>query len=103
MDDLLIVRASDRVRVRSRQRRAQAPLGANLGLIVGAGFAVIGATYLDQNPAVGIVLGLAIGLSIGGLLGNLLKPRSRRSTVYPKSHFTGFPESDPQEEETKEA
>lgn len=103
MDDLLIVRASDRVRVRSSQRRAQAPLGANIGLVMGVAFAAIGATKFEHNPAIGIALGLAVGLAIGGVLGSLLKPRSRRRAVYPKSHYTGFPPTDVEEEKVEEA
>lgn len=103
MDDLLIVRASDRVRVRSSQRRAQAPLGANIGLVMGVGFAAIGATQFEQNPAVGIALGLAVGLAIGGILGNLLKPRSSRRRAYPKSHYNGFPSTDVEAEEAEKA
>ncbi|MDQ8196580.1 hypothetical protein QEH56_00385 [Pelagicoccus enzymogenes] len=103
MDDLLIVRASDRVRVRPSRRRAQAPMGANLGLVLGASFAAIGATGFAQNPAIGGAFGLAVGLALGGILGNLLKPRSRRSSVYPKSHYNGFPSTDVEEENGKDA
>lgn len=94
MDDLLIVRASDRVRLRPSQRRAQAPLGANLGLVLGATFAVLGASQFEQNPMTGMALGLAVGVAIGGALGKLFKPRSRRRTVYPRSHYNGFPPTD---------
>ncbi|MDQ8186086.1 hypothetical protein [Pelagicoccus sp. SDUM812002] len=103
MDDLLIVRASDRVRVRSRDRRAQTPLGANIGLLLGVAFGAIGASSYPGNAAFGIAIGFAIGLAIGGILGSLIKPRSQRRAVYPKSHYSGFPPSDMETAESDEA
>lgn len=98
MDDLLIVRASDRVRTRPSQRRGQAPLGANVGLAMGVAFAAIGAAKFEQSPAIGIGIGLAVGLAIGGVAGHLLKPRSPRRTVYPNKHYRGIPPTEETEE-----
>lgn len=103
MDDLLIVRASDRVRTRPSQRRGQAPLGANMGLVMGVAFGAIGATSFEQNPVIGIAFGLAVGLAIGGILGRLLKPRSHRRTVYPSKRYRGIPATDEADETPAEA
>ncbi|EDY83072.1 hypothetical protein VDG1235_2696 [Verrucomicrobiia bacterium DG1235] len=100
MDDLLIVRSSDRVRPRLSQRRAQFPLGVNIGLVLGVAFGLIGATKLEQQPLVGMALGLAIGLALGGILGTLMKPRSKRRPAYPKDHYIGFPNSNEESEDS---
>lgn len=78
-------------------------MGANIGLVVGLAFAVIGASKFEQTPAIGIALGLVVGLVLGGVLGSVLKPRSRRRAVYPKRHYSGFPPTDVEEDKAESA
>lgn len=96
MDDLLIVRASERARPRRHQRRAQVPLGANLGIVIGASCGLVGMTQFPNNPPIGLVAGIGIGIVIGGIIGPLLRPKSKRPAQYPNKHYDGmpFPEAD---------
>ena len=91
MDDLLIVRASDRIRPRRYQRRAQVPLGANLGIVIGAACALVGMMSFSHYSLVGLIGGLGAGIVIGGILGPLLRPKSKRIARFPRKHYDGFP------------
>ena len=106
MDDLLIVRLSDRSRARYRHRHTPTPLGANFGIIIGAlaGF-LVAVRLFPANPTapiIGLALGLAVGIAIGGVLGQFLKPRSRRRTKRRPDLYDGLPFSDEPETKTEE-
>jgi|GEM_PF-646912 hypothetical protein len=78
MDDLLIVRMSDRSKERfdRRSRQKSTPLGMNLGLALGLALGLGFASASNADPKIGMILGLAMGLAVGGLFGRFLK-RSR--------------------------
>ena len=105
MDDLLIVRLSDRSRDRYRNRRRPTSLGANLGLLLGlaAGFAInpIMIDFLPVEPntawVTSMAVGLAIGLSIGGLLSKAIPLARRRSKPVSHYRYDGFPFSEENE------
>ncbi|MBC2606823.1 hypothetical protein [Pelagicoccus albus] len=99
MDDLLIVRSSDRVRPHLRHRREASPIGANFGIILGAACGIIGASQTPHSPTIGLALGLAVGIAIGGLIGPLLRSRFNRISRYPRNHYDGMPFSEPGEEQ----
>ena len=77
MDDLLIVRMSDRSKERYTNRRARTPMGVNLGAIAGAavGFAMGIRLYPESPmaPMVGAIAGLLAGVAFGGIFGRILK------------------------------
>ena len=79
MDDMLIVRMSDRSRERFARRRRTAPIGANFGLVMGLPLAIAFASMLEGNPPIFMALGAAGGLAIGGLLGRFMTPKRRPS------------------------
>lgn len=86
MDDLLIVRYSERTRTRRVRRNSSVPLNANLSMILGAALGlVLGVQLMSENPdapAIAILFGLIIGLAAGFLLTRLTKryrhPRKQR-------------------------
>ena len=92
MDDLLIVRASERIRPRRHERRAdQVPLGASLGMVIGVACGFLGAVVYSANPTFGLMGGIGVGVIIGGLIGPLLRPKSKRIPRYSQKHYDGFP------------
>lgn len=93
MEDLLIVRISDRSKKRFERRRANVPLGANLGLALGAAFGLLFASGFDEAPLLGLALGIAVGLAIGGLLGRFLRPSDARRRKPRPFHYDGIPAS----------
>lgn len=102
MDDLLIVRMADRSKERyaRKRRRMQAPLGMNLGLVVGMGVGVVAISRFGLDPAVGLGIGIGFGVIFGGLSGRFLKPRRRYQTVEKAYSFQGLPfESDSESDE----
>lgn len=103
MDDLLVVRSSERIRPRHSQRRAQAPLAANIGLVLGAACGVAGASLYRANPLIGFAIGLAVGIAIGGVMKSLIKPRTPRKVVFPKNHYQGFPVSTDEKEDAADS
>lgn len=79
MDDLLIVRMSDRSKERfSRKRRKMdAPIGMNFGLIIGIGIGVVAASKSGADPVASLGIGVAFGIVFGGLAGRFFKPARR--------------------------
>lgn len=88
MEDLLIVRLADRSKSCYARRREPVPIGASLGLVLGAAFGLALASSSPEQPAIPMALGIAVGLAIGGLLGRFLKPRPRRQ---PTRIYDGLP------------
>ena len=102
MDDLLIVRMADRSKERySRKRhRMQAPLGMNLGLVLGIGLGAVAISRFGANPLLGLGVGVGFGIVFGGISGRFLKPRRRYQRVEKAYSFEGLPfESDLDSEE----
>lgn len=90
MDDLLIVRLSDRSRTRYTHRRPPVAVGANLLLILGAACGVMFAPSSEALP-ICIALGVATGIAIGGVLGRLARPRSRPERQRKPDLYDGLP------------
>lgn len=102
MDDLLIVRASDRIRPRRHQRRAnQVPLGSSLGIGIGAAFGLLGATYFAHSPHIGLLAGITVGIAVGAAIGPLLRPKSKRVPRFDSKHYQGFPHPTEEQEEAE--
>src|SRR5690606_14527003 len=111
MDDLLITRRSDRSRARFATRRhGHAPLGANLGLLLGAAFGLLflamkqeagsglfAGTEMQALSGYALTAGIAGGLAVGGLLGFLLKRGVPRRRQRRPNLYEGFPISPEQE------
>ena len=75
MDDLLIVRMADRSRgAIPANDAAWAPLGLNLGLVIGIGIGTVAISRYGADPLLGLGIGIGFGLSTGGLSGRFLKP-----------------------------
>lgn len=93
MDDLLIVRMSDRSKERftRKRRKMDAPLGMNFGLILGIGIGVVAASRSGANPALSLGIGIAFGLVFGALAGRFLKPVRRYKRSTPKYSYEGMP------------
>lgn len=95
MDDLLIVRISDRSKDRfSRKRRMRnAPLGMHFGLLAGVGFGLAFATASKIDPTIGVAVGTAFGLVLGALMGRFLKPNRHRRDKRrrPRYSYDGMP------------
>lgn len=93
MDDLLIVRMSDRSKertARSRRLNSQASLGMNLGLVVGVGLGLVFASNSSNaNPIVGMAIGLACGMILGGLFGKAISRKEKPKQT--KKHCQGMP------------
>lgn len=106
MNDLLIVRMSDRSKERYTKRRDRSPIGANFGIIAGAaiGFMVVHRIYPESStaPAIGAIIGLVIGVAGGGLLGRFLKPKSARHRKPRPDLYDGLPFSNEEEEDDQE-
>lgn len=93
MDDLLIVRMSDRSKKRFERRKGQsaAPLGMHLGLALGLALGIGFAAVSNADPKISMALGLAMGIAFGGLSGRFLKrnrPYERRTAAY---SYQGMP------------
>lgn len=83
MDDLLIVRMADRSKERyyCKRRHMQAPLGMNMGLVIGIGIGAIAISRFGADPLLGLGIGVGFGLIFGGLSGRFLKPRRKYQLV----------------------
>ena len=98
MDDMLIVRMSDRSRQRHARNRRATPAGANLGLVMGLALAIPMGFSQGSSDPMHILLGAGMGLVIGGLFGRFIT-RPRRPRPQSKvRHYRGMPF----EEETEE-
>ena len=104
MDDLLIVRMSDRSKERfSRKRRdLNAPIGMNLGLIAGVGLGLVYANNAGASPQVGLGIGIVFGLVFGGLLGRFVKPVRRYKRFKPNYSYEGMPFENEKDESDQE-
>ncbi len=93
MDDLLIVRMSDRSKERySRKRRKMnAPIGMNFGLIVGIGAGAVIASKSGASPALSLGIGVAFGVLFGALAGRFFKPLRRYERSGPSYSYDGMP------------
>ena len=102
MDDLLIVRMSDRSKERlSRKRRKMAaPIGMNFGMIIGIGVGMVTASNMGANPVMSLRLGVAFGLVFGGLAGRFFKRVRRYERIASGYSFEGMPFETEEESET---
>ncbi len=93
MDDLLIVRMSDRSKERfSRKRRKMdAPIGMNFGMIVGIGIGVVAASKAGANPLMSLGIGVAFGVVFGALAGRFFKPVRRYERTSSSYFYEGMP------------
>ena len=93
MDDLLIVRMSDRSKERySRKGRVNAaPVGMHFGLLIGIGFGLALASATKSDPIIGIAIGTALGLVLGALTGRFLKPNRRFERRRSAYDYEGMP------------
>lgn len=93
MDDLLIVRMSDRSKERfSRKRRGlKAPIGINFGLIVGIGIGAVGANQAGADPAISLAIGVGFGIVFGALFGRFFKPLRRYERTGSNYTYEGMP------------
>lgn len=102
MDDLLIVRMSDRSKERfSRKRRKMdAPIGMNFGLIMGIGIGAVAASKTGANPVMSLGVGIAFGVLFGALAGRFFKPVRRYQRTSSPYSYEGMPFEE--EEESSE-
>ncbi len=102
MDDLLIVRMSDRSKERfSRKRRKMdAPIGMNFGMIIGIGVGMAAASKMGANPVMSLGLGVAFGLVFGGLAGRFFKRVRRYERIVSSYSYEGMPFETEEESET---
>ena len=104
MDDLLIVRMSDRSKERftRKRRKMDAPVGMNFGLIMGVGIGVVAASKSGANPALSLGIGITFGIVFGALAGRFFKPARRYKRSTPHYTYEGMPfeaeEEDPNSE-----
>jgi hypothetical protein len=93
MDDLLIVRVSDRSKERfSRKRRKMdAPIGMNFGMIIGIGVGMVAASKVGANPAMSLGIGVAFGVIFGGLAGRFFKRVRRYERTVSNYSYEGMP------------
>jgi len=101
MDDLLIVRMSDRSRERWQRSRRGTPLGANLGMLLGLPLALVFGSALQGEAPVYVAIGAAIGLAIGGIFGRFLANPRKPNPQARRRYYSGLPL--PSDEEDKEA
>ena len=102
MDNLLIVRMSDRSKERlSRKRRKMAaPIGMNFGMIIGIGVGMVAASNMGAKPVMSLGLGVAFGLVFGGLAGRFFKRVRRYERIASSYSFDGMPFETEEESET---
>jgi len=93
MDDLLIVRMTDRSKERyfHKRRRMQSPLGMNMGLVIGIGIGAVAISRFGADPLLGLGFSIGFGLIFGGLSGRFLKPRRRYQRAEKAYSFEGLP------------
>jgi len=92
MDDLLIVRQSDRMPSRRRRsERSAMTLNAQLSMILGGTLGIVaGLRQASEHAApMGLVLGMAIGLAAGNLLSRLSS--RHRNCKRPRRQYDGMP------------
>ncbi len=93
MDDLLIVRMSDRSKQRfSRKRRKMdAPIGMNFGMIIGIGIGTVAASRIGANPVMSLGIGVAFGVIFGALAGRFFKRVRRYERTASNYSYQGIP------------
>ncbi len=93
MDDLLIVRMTDRSKERyfHKRRRMQSPLGMNMGLVIGIGIGAVAISRFGADPLLGLGFSIGFGLIFGGLSGQFLKPRRRYERIKKAYSYEGLP------------
>jgi hypothetical protein len=69
----------------------QAPLGMNLGLVIGIGAGVVAISRFGADSAIGLGLGIGLGIIFGGLSGRFLKPRRKYERAEKAYGFQGLP------------
>jgi len=87
MDDLLIVRLSDRSKERFARREDRFSFGGALGLALGLPLGLAFAAGWQGDPTVGLAIGGGVGLALGTALGRFLPtparhPRPGRRGLY---------------------
>ena len=108
MDDLLIVRRSDRSKERftRKRRKMDAPIGMNFGLIAGIGIGTVAASKVGADPIMSIGIGVAFGIVFGALAGRFFKRVRRYERTVSNYSYEGMPfeteaeDSDSPNEET---
>lgn len=102
MDDLLIVRRSDRTKERftRKRRKMDAPIGMNFGLIMGVGMGTVAASKAGADPLMSIGIGVAFGIVFGALAGRFFKRVHRYERTVSNYSYEGMPfESEEEESE----
>ena len=102
MDDMLIVRMSDRSRERFARNRRALPLGGSLGLVLGLPItiALLSSYNGDFPPYLGI--GAAIGIVFFAFFGRFLAPHRKKRPMANLRYYDGMPFPAEDEDEADE-
>jgi len=101
MDDLLIVRLSDRSKERFARREDRFSLGGALGLALGLPLGLAFAAGWQGDPTVGLAIGGGAGLALGTALGRFLPTPARHPRPSRGDLYEGLPIED--ESETRDS
>lgn len=99
MDDMLIVRMSDRSRERFTRNRRALPLGGNLGLIFAIPLTIVFAKLIDGEFPLYLGIGAAVGIAFFAFFGRFITPLRKKRPMAGIRHYDGLPFSSEDEDE----